>query len=83
MYRAFFTSPDLLFVVQLHNVGTFFCNHLFLQVLTIIYHEGNISKMPYFDGFFLLFWNVKSVKVDLVVNETMAALSAKYVLKNA
>ena len=32
-----------------------------------IYHEGNISKMPDFDGFFLL-WNVKNVKVDLMVN---------------
>ena len=28
-----------------------------------IYHKGNISKMPDFDGFFL-FWNVKNVKVD-------------------
>ena len=32
-----------------------------------IYHEGNISKMPDFDVFFL-FWNVKIVKVDLMVN---------------
>ena len=28
-----------------------------------IYCEGNISKMPGFDVFFL-FWNVKNVKVD-------------------
>ena len=27
-----------------------------------IYHEGNISKMPDFDGFFFLFWNVKKRK---------------------
>ena len=36
-----------------------------------IYHEGNISKMPGFDIFFL-FWNVKNVKVDLMVNVRMA-----------
>ena len=47
-----------------------------------IYHEGNISKMPDFDVFFL-FWNVKNVKVDLMVNVKMATLSAKFVLKNA
>ena len=46
-----------------------------------IYHEGNISKMPDFDVF--LFWNVKNVKVDLIVNIKMATLSAKFVLKNA
>ena len=46
-----------------------------------IYHEGNISKMPDFD-FFFLFWNVKNVKVDLMVNVKMATLSAKFVLKN-
>ena len=45
-----------------------------------IYHEGNISKMPDFDVFFL-FWNVKNVKVDLMVNVKMATLSAKFVLK--
>ena len=33
-----------------------------------IYHEGSISKMPDFDGFFL-FWTV-NVKVDLMVNVT-------------
>ena len=32
-----------------------------------IYHEGNISKMSDFDVFFL-FWNVKNVKVDLMVS---------------
>ena len=47
-----------------------------------IYHEDNISKMPDFDVFFL-FWNVKNVKVDLMVNIKMATLSAKFVLKNA
>ena len=47
-----------------------------------IYHEGNISKMPDFDVFFL-FWKVKNVKVDLMVNVIMAKLSAKFVLKNA
>ena len=47
-----------------------------------IYHEGNISKMPDFDVF-SLFWNVKNVKVDLMVNVKMATLSAKFVLKNA
>ena len=45
-----------------------------------IYHEGNISKMSDFDVFFL-FWNVKNVKVDLMVNVKMATLSAKFVLK--
>ena len=48
-----------------------------------IYHEGNISKMPDFDVFFFLFWNVKHVKVDLMVNVKMATLSSKFVLKNA
>ena len=33
-----------------------------------IYHEGNISKMPNFDVFSLLFWNGKTVKIDLMVN---------------
>ena len=46
-----------------------------------MYHEGNISKMPDFDVF--LFWNVKHVKVDHMVNVTMATLGAKFVLKNA
>ena len=32
---------------------------------------------------FFLFWNVKDVKVDLMVNVKMATLSAKFVLKNA
>ena len=31
----------------------------------------------------LIFWNVKHVKVDLMVNVKMAILSAKFVLKNA
>ena len=47
-----------------------------------IYHEVDISKMPDFDVFFL-FWYVKNVKVDLVVNENMATFSTKFVLKNA
>ena len=47
-----------------------------------IIHTGNISKMPYFDVFFL-FWNVKNVKVDLMVNVKMATFSANFVLKNA
>ena len=47
-----------------------------------IYYEGNISKMPDFDVFFL-FWNVKNVKVDLMVKVKMATLNAKFVLKNA
>ena len=34
-----------------------------------------------FDVF--LFWNVKNVKVDLMVNVIMATLSAKFVLKTA
>ena len=42
---------------------------------------GNISKMPDFDIF--LFWNVKNVKLNLMVNETAETLSAKFVLKNA
>ena len=32
---------------------------------------------------FFLFWNVKNVKVDLLVNVKMATFSAKFVLKNA
>ena len=46
-----------------------------------IYHEGKISKMPDFHVFFL-FWNVKNVKVDLMVNVKMVTLSAKLLLKN-
>ena len=39
--------------------------------------------MPDFDVFFL-FWNVKDVKVELmVIDVKMATLSAKFVLKNA
>ena len=38
--------------------------------------------MSGFDVFFL-FWNVKNVKVYLMVNVTMATLSAKFALKNA
>ena len=30
--------------------------------------KGNISKMPNFDIFFL-FWNVKNVKVDLIMKQ--------------
>ena len=45
-----------------------------------VYHEGNISKMPDFDDFFL-FLDGKKVKVDLMVNVKMAILSAKFVLK--
>ena len=33
--------------------------------------------------FFFLFWNVKNVKVDLMVKVKMATLNAKFVLKNA
>ena len=44
-----------------------------------IYHKGNISKVPDFDVF--LFWNVKNVKLDLMINVKMATLSAKCVLK--
>ena len=32
---------------------------------------------------YFLFWNVKNVKVDIMVNVKMATLSAKFVLKNA
>ena len=45
-----------------------------------VYHEGNISKMPDFDGFFSVL-GYKNVKVDLMVNVKMAILSAKIVLK--
>ena len=48
-----------------------------------IYHKGNVSKMPDFDGFFFLFWSVRNVKLDIIVNEKMATLNAKCVLKNA
>ena len=50
---------------------------------TSVASERNISKMPDFDGFFFLFWNVKNVKVDLMVNVKMATLIAKFVLKKA
>ena len=32
---------------------------------------------------FFLFWNVKNVKVDLMVNVKMATLSIEFVLKKA
>ena len=48
-----------------------------------IYHEGKVSKMPDFDGFFFSVLECKNVKVDLMVNVKMATLSAKFVLKNA
>ena len=38
--------------------------------------------MTDFDGFFL-FWSVRNVKVDIMVNEKMARLNAKCVQKNA
>ena len=41
-----------------------------------IYHEGNISKMPDFDVCFVLFGNVKNVKVYLMVNVKLTTSSA-------
>ena len=64
------------------NELNFLQSHFPLGFNDNIYHEGNISKMPDFDVFFLS-WNVKIVKVDLMVNVKMATLSAKFVLKNA
>ena len=58
----------------------FLQSHIPLGFNDNIYHEGNISKMPDFGVF--LFWNVKNVKVELMVNNEMATLSAKFVLKN-
>ena len=43
-----------------------------------IYHEGNNLKCQILMGFFL-FWNVKNVKVDLMVNVKMPTLGAKFV----
>ena len=40
-----------------------------------------MSNMPDFDVVVFLFWNVKNVKVDLMVNVKVATLSAKFVLK--
>ena len=54
-------------------------SHFLLGLNDNICHEVNISKMPYFDVF--PFRNEINVKVDLMVNEKMATLSAK--LKNA
>ena len=34
-----------------------------------IFHESNISETPKFGLFFFLFWHVKNVKVDLMVND--------------
>ena len=53
-----------------------------LGLMIIIYHEGNISKMPDFDGFFSVLEYKKNVKVDLMVNVKTVTLSAKFVLKN-
>ena len=44
--------------------------------------KATFLKCQILMGFFL-FWNVKNVKVDLMVNVKMATLSAKFVLKNA
>ena len=43
--------------------------------------KATFLKCQILMGFFL-FWNVKNVKVDLMVNVKMATLSAKFVLKN-
>ena len=40
-----------------------------------IYHEGNIYKMPDFDVF--LFWNVKNLKVDLMVTAKKGIIKRK------
>ena len=47
-----------------------------------IYHESDISETPKFGLFFFLFWHVKNIKVDLMVNDKLATLSAQSVLKN-
>ena len=57
----------------------FLQSHFPLGFNDILYHEGNISKMPDIDVF--LFWNVRKVKVDVMVNDKMAILNAKFVLK--
>ena len=37
-----------------------------------IYHDNNISKLTDYTVVVFLFWNVKNVKEDLMVNEEMA-----------
>ena len=60
---------------------TFFQSPFPLGLNDNTYHEGNVSKMPDFDGVFFLFRNVKNIKVDLMPNVKMATLCAKFVLK--
>ena len=56
-------------------------SHFLLGFNDNIYHESNISEAPKFGLYFVLFWHVKNVKVDLMVNEKLATLSAQSVLK--
>ena len=68
--------------MKLNLNGLNFCNHLFLNALMIIYTmKATFLKCQIL--MFFLFWNVKNVKVDHMVNVKMATLSAKFVLKNA
>ena len=48
--------------------------------MTIYTMKVTFIKMPDVDVF--LFWNVKIIKVDLMVNIKMAISSPKFVLKN-
>ena len=49
----------------------------------MIINTMTVTFLKYQILMFFLFWNVKNVKVDLMVNVKMATLSAKFVLKNA
>ena len=56
--------------------------HIFIQGL-IIKYTMKVTFLKCQILMIFLFWNVKNLKVDLMVNVKMATLSAKFVLKNA
>ena len=56
-----------------------FCNMVLCVISGL---AANSLGLPDFDGF-LLFWNVKKIKLELMVNVKMATFSAKFVPKNA
>ena len=62
--------------MKLNLNGLNFCNHLFLYALMIVF-TMKVTFLKCQILMFFLSWNVKNVKVDLMVNVKMARLSAK------
>ena len=66
--------------MKLNYNGFNFCNYLFPLGLMIIY-AMKVIFLKCQILVFVFYWNVKNVKVNLMVNVKMATLSAKFVLK--